>query len=268
MEFDKSKVYTAVNADELEAGDVVIAADTLHDLTESVKTGEDVREIMSIESSDCTYRFTVTGYVEYALAYLIAKHDDPYKEFAKAQAEGKDIWYRNNDGEWHPGKHYSFSYPVDRYSLTEPEGYEEYKVFLYESTFVFARSGIPADAHIYYTTSNKDTASRWCNAHQKFASPAKAWEDGKQIQFLEDGQWYDIDNPEWLSNREYRIKPAPLKWTDLKIGDSIKKGNITAMITGIDTDGKSRITESYMHIHTCLGWLSDDNLTEWEVVNA
>lgn len=117
MEFQKERCYTAVNADELEAGDMVIVADTLAQLQRHVATVESVHTLMSVEDSDKQYRFNINFCTYFALAYLIAKHDDPYKEFAKAQVEGRDIWYRNNDGEWNPGKNYSFSYPVERYSL-------------------------------------------------------------------------------------------------------------------------------------------------------
>lgn len=99
MEFDKSKVYTALNADELEIGDVVIAADTLYDIKQYVQKGKHVCEITSIESSDNTYRFEAIDTV-YALAYLIAKRNDPYKEFKKAQAEGKEVWLKPAGLKW------------------------------------------------------------------------------------------------------------------------------------------------------------------------
>jgi hypothetical protein len=40
----------------------------------------------------------------------------------------------------------------------------------------------------------------------------KAWADGARIQWREGGAWYDcIHVPEWSINREYRVKPEPVK---------------------------------------------------------
>lgn len=50
-----------------------------------------------------------------------------------------------------------------------------------------------------------------------------------------------------------------LRWTDLKVGDIITSGNLTAMITEIDKE---------YHIHICAGhkWFSDEELEDWEKV--
>lgn len=38
----------------------------------------------------------------------------------------------------------------------------------------------------------------------------KAWADGAEIQFWENGKWYDCNNkPSWFPDIEYRIKPEP-----------------------------------------------------------
>ena len=263
MEFDKSRVYTAVNADELEAGDIVFVADTLDDLQRIVTNASTTIKIKAVEASDEAYRFTVASSVSYMLAYLIAKHNDPYKEFKKAQAEGKDIWYKTIEGNWRHGHNYSFLDPIDRYSLTYPT--KQYKVFLCDGRFMYTSLEVPDGAHVYYTSTSMQEASAWCMKHYKFADVAKAWEEGKQIQVKFSDTWYDTNNPKWETDNEYRIKPVILKWTDLNIGDVIKKDSITAMVTGIDASPQVD-TESDMHIHICIGWLSDDDLTEWEIV--
>lgn len=60
----------------------------------------------------------------------------------------------------------------------------------------------------------------------------------------------------------YLVEPPEekkLKWTDLKVGDIIANGNLTAMITEIDKE---------YHIHICAGhkWYSDEELEDWEKV--
>ncbi len=44
----------------------------------------------------------------------------------------------------------------------------------------------------------------------KHADVIKAWADGAQIQ-VKGAEWIDIDRPDWLLSREYRIKPAPIR---------------------------------------------------------
>lgn len=59
-------------------------------------------------------------------------------------------------------------------------------------------------------------------------------------------------------------EPQPLKWTDLKVGDVIRKkvadGYKTAMIVIIDTYSCS------LHIYAGETWLGDEDLAEWEKV--
>lgn len=51
MKFDISRVYTAVNADELKAGDKVIVADTIEILKEKISENCELSELFS----DYTY---------------------------------------------------------------------------------------------------------------------------------------------------------------------------------------------------------------------
>lgn len=53
-----------------------------------------------------------------------------------------------------------------------------------------------------------------------------------------------------------------LKWTDLKIGDVIRRKGEIRMITGISTVRDS----SEMHIFNGTNWLTDEELAEWEKV--
>lgn len=73
MEFDVSKVYTAVNAEELKPGSKLITADNLSDLKAQVSA--DSPHILSLtsikESEESLYRFECEDGNEYALAYLV-----------------------------------------------------------------------------------------------------------------------------------------------------------------------------------------------------
>jgi len=259
MKFDKSEIYTAVDAEELEEGDVVLVGDALDELQEYAMSNESAKEIKTIRPSTEPCRFETNEGV-YILAYLIAKHDDPYKEFKKAQADGKKVWFLYGDGKWHANTFCDFTEPVDRYSLTPPS-VTEYKVFL-DDHFVFTSREVPEWAkHVYFTSTDMKTAFGWCTEHNKFADVAKAWEEGKQIQYLDDVKGWSDCEPDWNVDLQYRVKPVILKWTDLKCGDVIVKGKDAALVTYIDGNDTDN-----MHIYAGTWWISDDDLKNWEKV--
>lgn len=73
MEFDKSRVYTALNAEELKIGSKCIFADTICSLREQVqrKNYEDsIFLLRSIRGDDSTYRFD-DGERRFSFVYLI-----------------------------------------------------------------------------------------------------------------------------------------------------------------------------------------------------
>lgn len=72
--FDKSRVYTAANADELKEGSKVCVADNLSELKSRLYRGK-TATLSKIQSEDCLYRFCVEN-CNFALAYLI----EPPKE--------------------------------------------------------------------------------------------------------------------------------------------------------------------------------------------
>lgn len=86
MKFDKSRVYTALNADELKIGSKVIVASNITELKERVADYCDngnydkyIVIIDKIETEQCTDRFVIrkdTGYYVgncFSLAYLVSK---------------------------------------------------------------------------------------------------------------------------------------------------------------------------------------------------
>ena len=74
MEFDKSKVYTALNADELKIGSKVCLADSPAGLEDAVKT-DDVEILEKIESASWGARF-FNGKAHWHLAYLVEEPEE------------------------------------------------------------------------------------------------------------------------------------------------------------------------------------------------
>ena len=77
-------------------------------------------------------------------------------------------------------------------------------------------------SHIYAEFTDRDLACKWCYMHDRIAYIAKAWEDGKTIQFLSrqqqlNGEWIDVwydfakgEEPKFVEQTEYRVKPTKI----------------------------------------------------------
>jgi len=77
MKFDKSKVYTALNADELKVGSKVYLADNLADLRNQVEADRETTILSSISPDNHQCRFCFCeGVTGYALAYLVDEPED------------------------------------------------------------------------------------------------------------------------------------------------------------------------------------------------
>jgi hypothetical protein len=77
MEFDKTRVYTALNADELRAGDKVICANNIGHLKHYVTNNGAVLELVDILSEEENSRFLAgKGKVTFALAYLVERKEN------------------------------------------------------------------------------------------------------------------------------------------------------------------------------------------------
>lgn len=106
MEFDKSKVYTALNADELKEGDKVLLADNLEDLKNLVKDDDSPIILAAIAYEDQQFRFKSTADLWYALAYLVFSPPKPkYKPFSDTETAYKTIsahggWIKTVTGEY------------------------------------------------------------------------------------------------------------------------------------------------------------------------
>ena len=79
MEFDKSRVYTSLNVDELKPGSKVICAFTISGLKERVEEGEQITEVYEILPEAVEYRIKVyygDTFFCYSLAYLVAEPEE------------------------------------------------------------------------------------------------------------------------------------------------------------------------------------------------
>ena len=88
MEFDKSRVYTALNADELKVGSKCIFADTVSGLRQAVQDKEfdtHVQILTRVSDDDSVARFLTSNY-QWLYAYLIEPPAEPkYKPFSSVE---------------------------------------------------------------------------------------------------------------------------------------------------------------------------------------
>ena len=70
MEFDINRVFTTVNADEVEPGSIGYFADFYNELKQKVREGTDIRELKFVYSADYISRFKSKRAI-YGLFYLI-----------------------------------------------------------------------------------------------------------------------------------------------------------------------------------------------------
>ena len=104
MEFDKSKVQTAVNADELKIGSKCIFADTVKGLKCRVDDGRAMAILTCIGDESSVSRFVANGATLFNLAYLIEPPAEPkYKPFESAEKAMEAIkkhggWIKSKDG--------------------------------------------------------------------------------------------------------------------------------------------------------------------------
>ncbi|WP_455160098.1 hypothetical protein [Treponema lecithinolyticum] len=74
MEFDKSKVYTALNADALQVGSRCIFEDTIHDLrklVQSIYRDSYTSLLTAVKNDSYINRFEADNGASYSLAYLV-----------------------------------------------------------------------------------------------------------------------------------------------------------------------------------------------------
>ena len=142
MDFDKSRVYTAVNADELQIGSKCIFADTVRGLRRKVEEDTDcVETFYRLYNNGCDDSF-VGNDCAYCYAYLIEPPAEPkYKPFKDID---KAIEAIKKHGGWIKKKSNRYQYIVIAKSSTSLRLYDGW--FTLEAIFydyVFADDGSP-----------------------------------------------------------------------------------------------------------------------------
>ena len=144
MEFDKSRVYTAVNADELKIGSKCIFADTVKALRKKVQAddyAQYVQPFIRLHDNGYDVQFLADCYL-YNYAYLIEPTSEPkYKPFESAEKAMEAI---KQHGGWIKKKSNGYQYIViakSPSSLRLFEGWFTLEEIFYD--YVFADNDSP-----------------------------------------------------------------------------------------------------------------------------
>ena len=147
MEFEKSRVYTALNADELPIGSKCVFADTIQDLRKKVESDSVQRFVYVLRSicdSSKMERFEEDDNAVFLLAYLIEPPAEPkYKPFESVDKAMEAI---KKHGGWVSYK--CFSFLVTAYDKARPDHAVCFSDNWYSlqdlyKSFVFADDGSP-----------------------------------------------------------------------------------------------------------------------------
>ena len=144
MKFDKSRVYTAVNADELKIGSKCIFANCLADLMDAVENDKKNQVGRFTKAFNCDYiaRFCDNYGGNFVLAYLVESPAEPkYKPFKNIEEAMKAI---KAHGGWIKYKvsgrsSLVFAYDEETITISDDE-LDTNTLFL---TYVFADDGSP-----------------------------------------------------------------------------------------------------------------------------
>lgn len=86
MEFNKNRIYTAVNADELKIGSTVYVSDNMYYLKKCVEESLESSILTSILSEKEPKRFCISNNEKWQLVYLIEPPTEPkYKPFESVE---------------------------------------------------------------------------------------------------------------------------------------------------------------------------------------
>ena len=84
MEFNKNRIYTAVNADELKIGSTVYVSDNMYYLKKCVEESLESSILTSILSEKEPKRFCISNNEKWQLVYLIEPKYKPFESVEKA----------------------------------------------------------------------------------------------------------------------------------------------------------------------------------------
>lgn len=102
MDFDKNRVYTTLNADEVKVFSKGYFADSIHELKRKINDSETLLTLTRIYGEEAAARFSTTSVTSYILFYLVEEPKEktyrPYKDTAEISGDVMLSIVVSNDG--------------------------------------------------------------------------------------------------------------------------------------------------------------------------
>ena len=173
-------------------------ADNIDDLKQNVKDNRVLWYGEICRSDNNNYPFKLIEEKGNSAHFRFCYYD-PYYEFRKAYLEGKQLQFRNSEGDWED-VHGAPFFNKDEYRIKPKMWY----VVLNDNGL--SRTNSKHDDVMFEGT--EEECVKWIEVREKFEDIMIAWEDGKTIQYNSGNGWEDCcDNkPAWDVTSEYRIK--------------------------------------------------------------
>ena len=203
--YDKKYVYFDWD-DKLE-GKKVILAHTIENLKEFVNSCDNEYRFFSIQKG--TNLPFSNGACDCEFAYY-----DPYYEIRRAYLEGKQLQYKDGDGNWEDviGEP---TFTIDEYRIKPSKIY----CAVWNANAIYCDVNTEDKSRVLFSSYKKEDVEYFIVTHQYLIEIIKGWFEGKTVQFRdrEDESWntmkFDNDLNGWdFVHYEYRIEPSEDKY--------------------------------------------------------
>jgi len=180
-------------------------AQDIASLRRQVKDNPEAMVTLSSSGDDvCPFTYYDDGEItcDYQFAYY-----DPYYEFRKAYLEGKQLQFKNHNGDWEDVlEGFAPLFTTDEYRI-KPET----TWYIVLDDYGLSRTNSKNDRYVVFK-GTEDECIKWYDNYKSFEKIMLAWKQGKTIQYKEGDEWIDwhlIEIPrasafdKW---KEWRIK--------------------------------------------------------------
>ena len=141
--------------------------------------------ILSSSDDDvCPFTYFCDGEItcDYVFAYY-----DPYYEFRKAYIEGKQLQFKNHEGDWED------AYGAPLFTSDEYRVKPEYRIkpewYVVLDDYGLSRTNSKHDDVLFEGT--EEECIQWLDKYRKFENIMLAWRQGRTIQYKQNDEWVD-----------------------------------------------------------------------------
>jgi hypothetical protein len=114
---------------------------------------------------------------------------DPYYEFRKAYIEGKQLQFKNHEGDWEDVLGAPL-FTSDEYRV-KPEYRIKPEWYVVLDDYGLSRTNEPSENETVLSKGTEEECIQWLDEYRKFEKILLAWRQGRTIQYKENNEWID-----------------------------------------------------------------------------